>query len=68
MRLATTAYAGIALLVSGLSLAGVTVVGPATASVLCAGTVSGLALGALTLRLERGGRQPRLRHQSGARG
>ncbi|MET7328722.1 hypothetical protein [Nonomuraea sp. NPDC005650] len=49
IRLATWLYVAIATAVSALALAGITLVSPSTASVLCAGAISGLAIAALTL-------------------
>ncbi|MFC4012267.1 hypothetical protein ACFOY2_33885 [Nonomuraea purpurea] len=54
VRLATWAYVAVAIAVSALALTGITVVDPSTASVLCAGAISGLALTALALgRIQR---------------
>ncbi|MEU7858982.1 hypothetical protein [Nonomuraea sp. NPDC049141] len=49
VRLAIWIYITVSAIVSGLALFGITVVSPSTASVLCAGAISGLAIGALTL-------------------
>lgn len=49
VRLAVWTYAGFATAVSALALAGVTVVSPSTASMLCAGAISGLAIAVLAL-------------------
>jgi hypothetical protein len=49
VRLAIWIYITVSALVSGLALFGITIVSPSTASVLCAGAISGLAIGALTL-------------------
>ncbi|MFI6391194.1 hypothetical protein [Nonomuraea sp. NPDC050540] len=49
VRLAVWIYAAFSAVVSGLALAGITVAGPSTASVLAAGAVSGLGIGALAL-------------------
>ncbi|MEU4231706.1 hypothetical protein AB0F17_46050 [Nonomuraea sp. NPDC026600] len=49
VRLAIWTYITISAIVSGLALFGITIVSPSTASVLCAGAISGLAIGALTL-------------------
>ncbi|TMR09892.1 hypothetical protein ETD86_41745 [Nonomuraea turkmeniaca] len=54
VRLATWTYIVFATTVSALALAGVTLVTPSTASMLCAGAISGLAVGVLALgRLKR---------------
>ncbi|HEX4814777.1 MAG TPA: hypothetical protein VFV66_18710 [Nonomuraea sp.] len=61
IRLATWTYIAFATVVSGLALVGVTLVTPSTASLLCAGAISGLAIAALALgRLTRrpSGHQP----------
>ncbi|MFI7126309.1 hypothetical protein ACIBQ1_11495 [Nonomuraea sp. NPDC050153] len=60
VRLATWLYVAIATAVSALALAGITLVSPSTASVLCAGAISGLAITALTLSWLKGssGRTP----------
>ncbi|MEU0565890.1 hypothetical protein ABZ297_10930 [Nonomuraea sp. NPDC005983] len=50
VRLATCTYVAIAALVSALTVTGITLVGPSTASVLCAGAISTLAITALALR------------------
>ncbi|WP_327588865.1 hypothetical protein OHA25_18880 [Nonomuraea sp. NBC_00507] len=47
--LATWTYVMFAAAVSALALAGVTLVSPSTASLLCAGAISGLAVGVLAL-------------------
>jgi hypothetical protein len=57
VRLATWSYVAVSAIVSVLAVAGVTSVSPSTASVLCAGAVSGLAIGALALA--------RLNHRDG---
>ncbi|MCK2213066.1 hypothetical protein MF672_004530 [Actinomadura sp. ATCC 31491] len=49
VRLATWTYVGFATAVSALAVAGLTPVSPSIASVICAGAVSGPALGALVL-------------------
>ncbi|MBT2230918.1 hypothetical protein [Nonomuraea sp. NEAU-A123] len=49
VRLAIWIYITVSAIVSGLALFGITIVSPSTASVLCAGAISGLAIGALTL-------------------
>ncbi|MEV1169624.1 hypothetical protein [Nonomuraea sp. NPDC049784] len=49
IRLATWLYVTVAGAVSALTLAGITVVTPSTASLLCAAAVSGLAIAALAL-------------------
>ncbi|TMR95496.1 hypothetical protein [Nonomuraea basaltis] len=48
-RLATWTYIAFATAVSALALAGVTLVSPSTASMLCAGAISGLGIAALAL-------------------
>ncbi|WP_327089519.1 hypothetical protein OIE66_02520 [Nonomuraea sp. NBC_01738] len=61
VRLACWFYVGFAALVSGLAVAGITVVGPAAASVLAAGAVTGLGLAAAVAGrfLRRPGSPPR---------
>lgn len=54
VRLACGLYAAIAAVVSGLALADITVVSPSTASVLAAGAISSLGIGAIALRRIRG--------------
>ncbi|MFC4122360.1 hypothetical protein [Nonomuraea zeae] len=49
VRLATWTYLALATAVSALALAGITLVTPSTASILCAGAISGLAILALVL-------------------
>ncbi|MEV6156276.1 hypothetical protein AB0L53_38620 [Nonomuraea sp. NPDC052129] len=49
VRLAIWTYITVSAIVSALALFGITIVSPSTASVLCAGAISGLAIGALTL-------------------
>ncbi|NUR90117.1 MAG: hypothetical protein HOY71_39085 [Nonomuraea sp.] len=50
VRLATWLYVGISAVVSGLAVAGVTLVSPSVASILAAGAISGLGITALALR------------------
>ncbi|MEU7747714.1 hypothetical protein [Nonomuraea sp. NPDC049158] len=49
VRLAIWTYITVSAIVSTLALFDITIVSPSTASVLCAGAISGLAIGALTL-------------------
>ncbi|MFG1962741.1 hypothetical protein [Nonomuraea sp. NPDC049028] len=49
VRLAIWTYITVSAIISALALFGITIVSPSTASVLCAGAISGLAIGALTL-------------------
>ncbi|MEV0387654.1 hypothetical protein [Nonomuraea sp. NPDC050643] len=49
VRLATWIYVTVATAVSALAVAGVTPVSPSTASILCAGAISGLAIAVLAL-------------------
>ncbi|MFI7147635.1 hypothetical protein ACIBO2_22180 [Nonomuraea sp. NPDC050022] len=49
VRLAIGTYITVSAIVSALALFGITIVSPSTASVLCAGAISGLAIVALTL-------------------
>ncbi|MEV1247358.1 hypothetical protein [Nonomuraea sp. NPDC049750] len=49
VRLAIETYITVSAIVSALALFGITIVSPSTASVLCAGAISGLAIVALTL-------------------
>jgi hypothetical protein len=58
VRLATWTYIAVSAIISGLALFGITIVSPSTASVLCAGAISGLAITALTLGLLRTPAQP----------
>ncbi|WP_188192495.1 hypothetical protein [Nonomuraea sp. SYSU D8015] len=65
VRLATWTYVAFATGVSALAPVGVTFVSPSTASMLCAGAISGLAIAALTLgRLSRRPSQPLARGAS----
>jgi hypothetical protein len=49
VRLAIWTYITVSAIISALALFDITIVSPSTASVLCAGAISGLAIGALTL-------------------
>lgn len=49
VRLAIWTYITVSAIVSALALFDITIVSPSTASVLCAGAISGLAIGALAL-------------------
>ncbi|MEV4171587.1 hypothetical protein [Nonomuraea sp. NPDC049709] len=71
VRLATWTYVTSATAVSALAVAGLTPVSASTASVLCAGAISGLAIATLVLgRIQPAGQQSPLgrRHHTGCRG
>ncbi|MGP4095844.1 hypothetical protein [Nonomuraea sp. KM90] len=71
VRLATWTYVTSATAVSALAVAGLTPVSASTASVLCAGAISGLAIATLVLgRIQPAGQRSLLgrRHHTGCRG